>query len=379
MLIHRLIVKNWRNFQHIDVELQSRQFIIGANASGKSNLLDIFRFLRDIAKPSGGLQKAVSLRGGVAKLRHVSAHRDAEVVIDIRVAASPGAPEKWRYRLGFCGHSEPSITHECLWKKGELLHARPDAAADTARPTQSSLENPTARDEFGEFVRFLGNVTYLHLVPQFLRFSEPLRDEVIEEDPFGQRFLEKIASVPEATRCARLEKIESALQIAVPQFERLAFIRDEQTGQPHLQARYADWPPEATWHREDQLSDGTLRLIALFWALFETDSVILLEEPEFSFPPGIVSQFATLIAGTQLYRQQQILVTTHSPSLLAEQGIAGTEVLVLTPTKAETKAELASEMTHVQRLLQSGFTAGEVLLSRAGPQHAHRLSLLGWD
>ena len=379
MLIHRLIVKNWRNFQHIDVELQARQFIIGPNASGKSNLLDIFRFLRDIAKPGGGLQKAVSLRGGVAKLRHVSAHRDAEVVIDIRVAASPGAPEKWRYRLGFRGHSEPSITHECLWKKGEPLHERSDAAADTARPTQSFLENPTASDEFGEFIRFLGNVTYLHLVPQFLRFSVPLQDEVIEEDPFGQRFLEKIASVPEPTRCARLEKIESALQIAVPQFERLAFIRDEQTGHPHLQARYADWPPEAAWHREDQLSDGTLRLIALFWSLFETDSVILLEEPEFSFPPGIVSQFATLIAGTQLYRQQQVFVTTHSTSLLAEQGIAGTEVLVLTPTKAETKAELASEITHVQRLLQSGFTAGEVLLSRAGPQHAHRLSLLGWD
>ena len=375
MLIHRLIVKNWRNFQHIDVELQTRQFIIGPNASGKSNLLDIFRFLRDIAKPGGGFQKAVSMRGGVAKLRHVCAPRDAEVVIEIRVAASPGAPEKWRYRLGFGGHSEPSITHECLWKKENLLRECPD----TARATQSFLENSSARGECGEFVRFLGNVTYLHLVPQFLRFSGSLQDEVIEEDPFGQRFLEKIASVPEPTRCARLEKIESALQIAVPRFERLAFIRDEQTGHPHLQARYADWPPEAAWHREDQFSDGTLRLIALFWALFETDSVILVEEPEFSFTPGIVSQFATLIAGTRLYRQQQVLVTTHSTSLLAEQGIAGTEVLVLTPTKAETKAELASEITHVQRLLQAGFTAGEVLLSGAGPQHAHRLSLLGWD
>ena len=375
MLIHRLIVKNWRNFQHIDVELQTRQFIIGPNASGKSNLLDIFRFLRDIAKPGGGFQKAVSTRGGVAKLRHVSAPRDAEVVIEIRVAASPGAPEKWRYRLGFCGHSKPSITHECLWKKGTLLRERSDAL----RATQSFLENSAACDECGELVRFLGNVTYLHLVPQFLRFPGPLQDEVIEDDPFGQRFLEKIASVPEPTRCARLKKIESALQIAVPRFERLAFIRDEQTGNPHLQARYADWPPEAAWHREDQFSDGTLRLIALFWSLFETDSVILLEEPEFSFTPGIVSQFSTLIAGTRLYQQQQVFVTTHSTSLLAEQGIVGTEVLVLTPTKAETKAELASDITHVQRLLQAGFTAGEVLLSGAGPQHAHRLSLLGWD
>ena len=375
MLIHRLIVKNWRNFQHIDVELQTRQFIIGPNASGKSNLLDIFRFLRDIAKPGGGFQKAISMRGGVAKLRHVSAPRDAEVVIEIRVAASPSAPENWRYRLGFGGHSEPSITHECLWKKEKLLRERSDAL----HATQSFLENSAACDECGEFVRFLGNVTYLHLVPQFLRFPGPLQDEVIEDDPFGQRFLEKIASVPEPTRCARLEKIESALQIAVPRFERLAFIRDEQTGHPHLQARYADWPPEAAWHREDQFSDGTLRLIALFWSLFEADSVILLEEPEFSFTPGIVSQFATLIAGTRLYQQQQVFVTTHSTSLLAEQGIVGTEVLVLTPTKAETKAELASDITHVQRLLQAGFTAGEVLLSGAGPQHAHRLSLLGWD
>ncbi len=379
MLIHRLIVKNWRNFQHIDVELQARQFIIGPNASGKSNLLDIFRFLRDIAKPGGGFQKAVSLRGGVAKLRHVSAHRDAEVVIDIRVAASPGAPEKWRYRLGFRGHSEPSITHECLWKKGELLHERPDAAADTARPTQSFLENPTAHAEFGEFIRFLGNVTYLHLVPQFLRFSEPLRDEVIEEDPFGQRFLEKIASVPEATRCARLEKIESALQIAVPQFERLAFIRDEQTGHPHLQARYADWPPEAAWHREDQLSDGTLRLIALFWSLFETDSVILLEEPEFSLSRGIVMKFAALIAGTRRNRRQQVFISTHSTSLLVDPGIDGTEVLVLIPRKVETEAKIASDIEHVRKLLQAGFTAGEVLLSGAGPGPTAWFSSLEWD
>lgn len=375
MLIHRLIVKNWRNFQHIDVELQTRQFIIGPNASGKSNLLDIFRFLRDIAKPGGGFQKAVSMRGGVAKLRHVSAPRDAEVVIEIRVAASPGAPEKWRYRLGFCGHSEPSITHECLWKKGTLLRERSDAL----RAMQSFLENSAARGECGEFVRFLGNVTYLHLVPQFLRFPGPLQDEVIEDDPFGQRFLEKIASVPEPTRCARLEKIESALQIAVPRFERLAFIRDEQTGHPHLQARYADWPPEAAWHREDQFSDGTLRLIALFWSLFEADSVILLEEPEFSLSRGIVMKFASLIAGTRRNRRQQVFISTHSMSLLVDPGIDGTEVLVLTPTKAETEVKIASDIEHVRKLLQAGFTAGEVLLSGAGPGPTAWFNSLEWD
>ncbi|MEO5378464.1 MAG: AAA family ATPase [Magnetococcus sp. DMHC-6] len=65
MLIAHLELDNWRNFKHIDVKLRPRQFILGPNASGKSNLLDVFRFLRDIAKEGGGLQKAVSDRGGV--------------------------------------------------------------------------------------------------------------------------------------------------------------------------------------------------------------------------------------------------------------------------------------------------------------------------
>ena len=69
MIINRLIAKNWRNFQQIDVPLRERQFIVGPNASGKSNLLDILRFLRDIVKvDGGGFQKAVKDRGGVSKI-----------------------------------------------------------------------------------------------------------------------------------------------------------------------------------------------------------------------------------------------------------------------------------------------------------------------
>ena len=51
MFVSHLKVRNWRNFPIIDVDFQKRLFIIGPNASGKSNFMDIFRFLRDIAKP----------------------------------------------------------------------------------------------------------------------------------------------------------------------------------------------------------------------------------------------------------------------------------------------------------------------------------------
>lgn len=46
MQFTHLRLSNWRNFASVDVSLSLRMFLIGPNASGKSNLLDVFRFLR---------------------------------------------------------------------------------------------------------------------------------------------------------------------------------------------------------------------------------------------------------------------------------------------------------------------------------------------
>ncbi|MBP9654910.1 MAG: AAA family ATPase, partial [Rhodocyclaceae bacterium] len=76
MLITRLKLKNWRNFRDVEVKLGPRGYLIGANASGKSNLLDVFRFLRTIAQSEGGgLQKALKDRGGLTKLRSLHARK----------------------------------------------------------------------------------------------------------------------------------------------------------------------------------------------------------------------------------------------------------------------------------------------------------------
>lgn len=65
MFISRLVLENWRNFLEVDVNLTERTYLLGANATGKSNFLDVFRFLRDISKSEGGgLQKALTDRGG---------------------------------------------------------------------------------------------------------------------------------------------------------------------------------------------------------------------------------------------------------------------------------------------------------------------------
>ena len=65
MMITRLILKNWRNFKDADIAIRDRTYLLGPNASGKSNFLDVFRFLRDISKPAGGgLQRPWPIGGG---------------------------------------------------------------------------------------------------------------------------------------------------------------------------------------------------------------------------------------------------------------------------------------------------------------------------
>ncbi len=49
-----IVIINWRNFADIDINLPLRVFLAGPNASGKSNFLDAFRFLRDMVAAGGG-------------------------------------------------------------------------------------------------------------------------------------------------------------------------------------------------------------------------------------------------------------------------------------------------------------------------------------
>ena len=273
MIVSHLSVKNWRNFQRVDVNLRERQFIVGANASGKSNFLDIFRFLRDIAKTEGGgLQKAVKDRGGVSKIRSLAARRDPEISIEIHLADVSDEPPIWCYKLGLRqetrGYRQTYITHERVWHASKQILNRPNKEdkGDKDRLTQTFLEQINVNSDFRDMVRFFQTITYLHLVPQLLRFADSIRGRVLEEDPFGQDFLERIARVNERTRRSRLSIIERALKIAVPQLKQLEFIRDSATGRPHLQALYSHWRPKAGLQREDQFSDGTLRLLGLLWS-----------------------------------------------------------------------------------------------------------------
>jgi predicted ATPase len=382
MRFTRLHLKNWRNFVSADLGIGERVFIAGPNACGKSNLLDAFRFLRDIAKTGGGLQQAVRDRGGLSKIRCLAARRYSDVELEVELASGAnGNSTRWRYAIALRqenkGRRRVLLRAERVWRNDALIVERPDADddRDDMRLTQTHLEQINANNAFRPIAEDFQKIVYMHLVPQLLKFPELANREPRSEDPFGIRFLERIMETPERTRKARLRKIESALTMAVPELKGLADVRDDK-GQPHLEAVYTHWRGYGALQREDQFSDGTLRLIGLLWALLDGDSLLLLEEPELSLHAEIVNKLPGLIWRLQRQRGRQVILSSHSVDLFRDGGIRPEEVLLLSPHGSEgTVVGLASDKKEVAKLLASGMSMADIVPSVTAPKNAGQLVL----
>jgi predicted ATPase len=391
MKIRKITLKNWMNYKNFSAEIRhDRVFVIGANASGKSNLLDAFRFLRDVALPAGirpsggGLQKAVNDRGGLKHLRCLNARQDPEILLGIELEAS--ASERWHYILGFKGEGQGSnrviISQEIVNKitngKSEGILKRPDTidARDHDRLTQTHLELTNSNEKFRDIAHYFSETTYLHLVPQLLKFANLIGGNTIERDPFGQGFLQRVAATSAKVRDSRLHRIQKVLSTVVPQFAEFKFQKDPITGLPHIEARFNHWRPKAGWQRENQLSDGTLRLIGLLWSLMEGNSLLLLEEPELSLNEEIVRSLPKLISGIQRLSKntgRQVIITTHSEAMLSDASIPQEGILRIRPGKNGTETMPVTEEENI--MLQSGIPVGEVLLKPTAPKEASQMLL----
>lgn len=378
MRFAHLAAENWRNFKHLDIPLQRRVFLVGPNASGKSNLLDALRFLRDVADPQGGFQRAVSgpSRHGVSQIRSLHARQYSNVVLDVRMELDDAI---WRYRLEFNqdNNRRPVVRKEDVWKADKKLLTRPEPAddADPQRMTQTYLEQVNANKDFRPVAEFLAQVRYTHMVPQLVRDRE--RYVGRDRDPFGADFLDQLARMQRDQRRtfeSRLKKIEGALKVAVPQLEQLRLEQDER-GVPHLRGLYRHWRPDAGWQNEGQFSDGTLRLLGLLWSLLDGTAPLLLEEPELSLHAGVVQYVPAMMWRLGRKSGRQTIVSTHSAELLSDRSIGLEEVLLLEPSKEGTTVAVAKDVEQIRELVGGGLSIGEAALPRTAPRKADQLVL----
>ena len=384
MYISRIELQNWKNFKAAEAHLTRRVFLVGPNASGKSNLLDALRFLRDVAEK--GLRAAVDIRGGVSPIRCLAARESSSILVSV-VIGDDSEVDRWQYLIEFNQDSSrvPRIRREVVknLEANKTVVDRPNETDqdDKVLLTQTALEQIIANREFREVADFFRSISYQHLVPQVVRDPKGFSAAPVRNDPYGRDLLLRVWSTDTRTRSAWLKRISKVLGQAVPLLKDLEVDMDGQ-GAPHLVGRYEHWRAHGAKHNESQFSDGTLRFFGLIWAIFEGAGPLLLEEPELSLHPAVVRSLPQLLTQVQLeikkmkrrrdYESRQIIVSTHSEEMLGDKGIGSEEVIRIEPSHEGSTLQLADEQD--KNMLKAGLTVADVILPKTTP-NAGQLTL----
>ncbi|PSQ99909.1 MAG: chromosome segregation protein SMC [Bacteroidetes bacterium QS_9_68_14] len=379
MRVSEIHLQNWKNFKEASASLSRRVFIIGPNASGKSNFLDAFRFLRDVA--DDGLHQAVKSRGGVTSVRCLAARRSPNIVVGVTLSGGDGR-EMWHYELEFNQdvNRGPEVRREevvDLRSGNEQVVERPnsDDREDEMLLTQTALEQIAENRKFREVADFFEAVSYQHIIPQVVREPQEFSPgRIKEDDPFGRDFLQRVWDKNEHTRQAWLRRIGNALESVIDQLTDLE-VNMDQHGTPHLVARFEHWRVHDAKQQEWQLSDGTLRLFGLMWAVFEGSGPLLLEEPELSVHSEIVGALAQLFEQLQEeirkmkrtadYEKRQLIISTHAVELLRDAGIGAEEVIWIEPSSEGSR--LRTPNNEQKKALMNGLSVADVILPMSSP------------
>ena len=238
--------------------------------------------------------------------------------------------------------------------------------------TQTHLEQVNTNEKFRSINKFLTSISYLHLVPQFVRHPE--RVARVDNDPFGTDLLLQMAKTKPRTREKQIRNINQALKIALPQLDNMELKQDD-IGQWRLQGRYEHWRSRPTFQDERDFSDGTLRLIGLLWALQGQKGPVLLKEPELSLHSEVVRWLPSLFHLVQKENEPQVILTTHSPNMLEDKGVNPQEVVLLQPGTEGTNAVTTDTIEQVNEVINMGFPIGDSVIPLSKPETPHRIAL----
>lgn len=365
MSIKRISVKNFKSFEDLDIELGKFNVLIGANASGKSNFVSIFKFLRDIV--SSGLDNAVSMQGGVEYLRNMNIGVSESLsikVVSARRFGLVGRPTKegligiktyeTTYEFALKFHKKGSgfkIVEDKLIQKCKFIRLRRkmeeeeelgDGEIHISRgngrvkiniiPGDAPLKK---EDIFPPFLRErkLKPHTLLINTPFFLPPMEMFQDISIYD--FDPKLPKKATPI---TGKAELEEDGSNLSIVLKNMlgnkekrrklfnlikDLLPFVENldvEKLADKSLLFKLQETYFKNQYLPASLISDGTINLTALIIALFfEKKPIIIIEEPERNIHPYLISRVVEMMKDAS--KNKQIIVTTHNPEIVKYAGL----------------------------------------------------------
>lgn len=321
MKVLSITAKNYGCIRSAKVALRDLTLFIGANASGKSTILDAFRFLRDSVL-TRDFRGPVAERGGMVNLAWKGQQADQ---IELTLALMDEDQRfEWTVQLA-TGDYDFSVT-ETVWAiptgntRTQLMTARDGKGWWIGQkgqkvqlqqwPSACALVAASADANFPgrQIAEFVSLWAFFDPIPYMIRdWSQP---STVGLNPHGVNLGATLyalkGSSPEAFRSV-VDATRSVVGLPTD-------IEPTQLGD-----KFHFWQHEPGLHlpvSQVSVSSGTLRMLALMTALYGHPGMTLIgiEEPENYIHPTALFNFVQHIVRAQ--GRIQMLITTHSPLLL---------------------------------------------------------------
>lgn len=317
------------------IELQPLNILIGPNAAGKSNFVEVFSLLRavprDLPLPireGGGVRdwmwrgepraerariEVVLGEGCVqpqaGRLRYMlafGAQGDAFVVLDERLEnAEPRPGERKPYFYFGYENGRPMLN---------VKSGRRELRREDIDPAQSILSQRRDPDTYPEITNLAGLLNRIKIYRDWsfgpnatvrAGCKAGVKTEVLEES-----FDNLPARLMDLRKHARVKKqLRERLRELSPGFDDLEVVLEGGVLNIELQETSHNTPAR-------RLSDGTLRYLCLLAVLLDPSPppLVVIEEPELGLHPDMFPALRDLLV--DMSARTQLVVTTHSPALV---------------------------------------------------------------
>ncbi|MDR3369651.1 AAA family ATPase [Rhodoferax sp.] len=373
MYLKSLQVQHYKSLDDVSVDFAPDvTVVVGPNGVGKSNFVDVLRFLRDAVVDD--LEHAVTKREGIQRLLQTYKTKPYKIGIQLNFSAyeRDQVADTASYSIqlksvgssGYTVESEKAVSAIDELELG-ILTSHESVARD-ARGIVTIDDNPPGSQKhsllehtiiayppetlvlgsklLGVEPRTIASAitdqiaawNFCTIYPNTLKKPAlPDRDSKLMES--GDNWASVIKALKRSPKGREaLERIYDAMRAVLPTFEEVSIQTVGSYLVPLFKFRVEG---EATLASFDpvQLSDGTLRLFGILLAAYQLPrpKLLVIEEPEQTIYPAALAVLADMFK--EIGRSTQVLITTHSPHLV--QFFAPSQIRV---------AVMHNGMTHIR-------------------------------
>lgn len=346
-MIAELQLKNWKSFAEATLSIDVLMFLIGTNASGKSNVLDALGFLRNLAEGIQLRDCVSSVRGGED---WIIRYGQKSFLLSVTIKE-----DDYSYRYSIEIGKDPkafTITNEklerqfkrSLWKPLFMTDVTDPAAPTIATRFYTGKRGSMRKLELLRGVSILSQIDYLQVLKEIKDSARVVtgslkRVFILNPNPDSMRSYSALSQVlrMDAANIAGVlagmdEETKREVETKLTQFVRPLPEKDvdkiwaSKVGLYSTDAMlYCDerWAPSNLLHLDARgMSDGTLRFIAIVAALLivEPNSLLVIEEIDNGLHPSRSDELVKVLTTIGEERHVDVLCTTHNPVLIDTLG-----------------------------------------------------------